>query len=367
MKQLFLFLSVVSFSYINGQNAQKDFGNLVSKDSFVVTTLFSYPDSIYSAVLVASTYPQGFEKLSEIQKNSSSSFQKVISTFNRTRQKQLWEITRYPELIPILIQNKDKSKIELNALLINYPDKIKNSAIYFVRNNYSTLVEIDNVHKDFKSNYQLLQKDFPGEVKESYNKLIRNPELITLLSENIQTTTALGELYRKNSSMVKQQADSLNFEIVKEKGIEYENWKQGIQKNTVLQKELRQLGEKYENEDTYDDDVYARSDDPREVNEVFDVSPYPYWAGYPHWYGANYWYPYPWWYQMGFYWPMHGPMQFYGLPTYHFGWWYYNQPQRYYRRYPNANNYFYRHNEGRRNYNSDCNRSTQEFYRGRRK
>lgn len=367
MKKIFLFIAVILSIDIKAQNDATAFDKLVSNDTSIMASLFSYPDSVYNSILVASTHPKGFQKLNEIQKISSDSFKKLISTYNRNTQKQLWEITRYPEIISILIENKDDSKKELEEKLQKYPAKIKSSAIYLGKNNYSTIVQIDQIHKDFDTKYKDLLKDFPNDVKAAYNSILGNPELVTALSENIKTTSVLGELYNRNPALIKQKADSLNFEIAKAKGIEYENWKQGIQKDTVVQKELHDMSKKYSTDDSYDDDVYASSNEPREVNKVYEVAPYPYWAGYPYWYGRNYWYPYPWWFQMGFYWPLNGPMHFYGLPSYHFGWWYYNQPNRYYRRYPNATNYFYRHNQGRRNFNSDFNRSTQEFYRGRRK
>ncbi|MDP1744003.1 MAG: hypothetical protein Q8L90_00410 [Bacteroidota bacterium] len=367
MKKIFFFILVILSIDINAQNDATAFDNLVSNDTSIMASLFSYPDTVYNSILVASTHPKGFQKLNEIQKISSDSFKKLISTYNRNTQKQLWEITRYPEIISILIENKDKSKKELEEKLQKYPAKIKSSAIYLGKNNYSTIVQIDQIHKDFETKYKDLLKDLPNDVKAAYNSILGNPELVTALSENIKTTSVLGELYSRNPALIKQKADSLNFEIAKAKGIEYENWKSGIQKDTVVQKELQDMSKKYSTDDSYDDDVYASSNEPREVNKVYEVAPYPYWAGYPYWYGNNYWYPYPWWFQMGFYWPLNGPMHFYGLPSYHFGWWYYNQPNRYYRRYPNATNYFYRHNQGRRNFNSDFNRSTQEFYRGRRK
>lgn len=305
--------------------------------------------------------------MNKIQKTSSDTFKKLISTYSRTKQKQLWEITRYPELIKLLIQNKDTPEKDLNELLKKYSAKIRSSAVYFLKNNYSTFAEIEKIHQDFEKKYNELIKDFPNNVKNAYNTLLTNPELVMTLSENINTTSALGELYKRNSVLIKQKADSLNFELAKEKGIEYENWKQGIKKDTTVQKELKDVAKNYSQEDSYDDDVYAGPNDKREVNKVYEIAPYPYWAGYPYWYGRNYWYPYPWWFQMGFYWPLDGPVQFFGLPSYQFGWWYYNQPHHYYNHHPNTTDYFYRHNQRRGNFNSGFNRSTQEFYRGRRK
>lgn len=367
MKQFIFLFSIILSTGIYSQKNAIEFDNLVSKDSTIVPILFSYPDSVYTTILIASTYPNGFVNLNELQKTSSDSFKKLISSYNRSRQKQLWELTRYPELISILIKNKEKTEKDLEEILKKYPNSINNSAIYFLRNEYSTLLKIENIHLDFETKYSKLLKDFPEDVKKSYNTLLSYPEIITMLSEDIKTTMTLGELYKKDPASVKQKADSINFEITKEKGIEFENWKMGINRDSAVQKELMEVAKNYSQEDEYDDDIYAKPTDKRDVKKVYEVATYPYWAGYPYWYERNYWYPYPWWFHMGFYWPLNSPIQFFGLPSYHFGWWYYNQPNPYYHRHPNTTNYFYRHYQNRKNYNSDFNRSTHEFYRGRRK
>lgn len=363
MKNLLFLFSIILSAHLFSQNDEKIFDNLVSNDSSSVPSLFIYNDSVRTAVLIASTYPQGFVRLSEIQKTSSAAFAKTISKYNRSKQKQLWEITRYPGLTSLLIQNNDKSEKELGALLKHYPEKIISPAIYFTKKKYATLVDIDNIHSDFEAQYKNVIIDFPDFVKNSFNILLNYPDLLTILSENMKTTVTLGDLYKRNPQMVKRKVDSLNTEIAKENGIEYEDWKKGIANDTAVQKELKQISKKY-SKDLEADDVY--DGDEYDENSIIELTPYPYWAGYPYWYGYNYWYPNPWWFQLGFYWPLDGGMMFFGLPTYHFGWWYYNQP-RYYSRHPHTSDYFYQHYKGHRNSNSGLNRSTRESYKGRRR
>lgn len=363
MKYLLLVASVVLSTCLFSQSDVKIFDNLVSKDSSSVPVLFSYPDSVRNAILVASTYPQGFVRLNEIQKMSSASFKKIISQYNQRKQKQLWEITRYPGLTALLIENKGKSQQDLDGLLKKYPDKIKHSAIYFMKKKYSTLVEMENIRQDFATKYKAVSKDFPVEVQHSFNLLLSYPELVTVLSQDMKTTVTLGDLYKRNSQMVKHKVDSLNREIAKARGMEYEEWKRGIASDTAVQKELKKVSKEYQ-KDMEEDDIYAGGEQNEAI--VKDFTPYPYWAGYPYWYGRDYWYPYPWWWQLGFYWPLDGPIVFWGMPSFHFGWWFYNQPH-YYSHYPNTSNYFNRQYEGHRNSNSGFNRGIRESYRGRRR
>ena len=377
MKQLFLILSVTISITIYSQNDAALFDNLVSDRTSIIPILFSYPDSIRQTILVASTYPQAFSRLDEIQKASSDSFQKLISAYSKNRQKQLWEITRYPGLITTLIDNKGKTKEELDEILKKYPESVKKHSLYFMKNEYPLLVNMENIHHSFEAQYHELTSGFPYKEKQAFNTLLRYPEIITGLSENIKTTITLGDLYKRNPEMVQRKTDSISNILAKENGIEYEDWKNGIQKDPALQKELKDVARKYSkensNSNTYEDDIYVGSNDqqqndqqqnnPQNAGNNLNVYPYPYWSGYPNWYGSNYWYPYPWWYQTGFYWPLWGSsMMFYGMPRYHFGAWYYNQPRNFYNRYPNTSNYFQNHYNGYRNYGSGFNRSGGGFY-----
>jgi len=372
MKHLLFVLSVMLSVAIYSQNDAVLFDNLVSDEASVMPVLFNYPDSIRTTILVASTYPQGFVRLNGIQKISSEAFKKLVSSYSREKQKQLWDLTRYNGLTKMLVDSKGKTPGELDELLKKYPAKIKKTAQSFVKKDYTTLVEIERIRRDFETNYKAETSGFPNNVKYAFNSLLNNPELLTILSDNIKTTITLGDIYTRNPELIKRKTDSLSFAIAQANGIEYEDWKNGIKKDTALQKELTGVAKQYTQDNGYDDDVYANPNDPQytvphNTGSTVVINPYPYWSGYPYWYGYNYWYPYPWWYQTGFYSSWNGPMMFYGMPGYHFGWWYYNQPAYFYNRYPHTTNYFQNHYEGHRNSGSEFNRSGNQFYGGRRK
>lgn len=338
MKNLFVFLLAIVFSKVFSQNVTlAELNRLMVKDSSSIPLLFSYSDSVRDAILMVSTYPQGLVKLEEVQKKSSASFKSITSKYNRTKQKQLWEMIRYPELITLVIQNSDKSSDELKGLLKNYPDGIQKSTIEFAKKDHGIFVEMDNVRKAFELNYTEVVKDFPEDVKKSFNVLLHRPELIAVLSEDIKTTIALGDVYKSNPKLVKHVADSLNAVIAKQNSTEYEDWKRGISKDVQVQKELKDIANKYEQEEGDVDDVYS---DKKYDITIYQIMPYPYWAGYPYWYKRPYWYPYPWWYHLGFYWYPDGTIIFGGMPTYYFGWWYYNNPRYHY---PKTSDYFHQH------------------------
>lgn len=338
MKKLLIIISLITFPKIYSQvNINGELKEIASKDSSTIPVLFSYPDSIRDAILNVSTYPQGLVKLEEIQKKSSKAFKTVTSKVSKDKQKQLWEITRYPELIPLLIKNNGKNKDELKNLLLAYPDNIKKSAIDISIKNYPILLQIDSVHYEFETNYKNTIKSFPEDVKKSFDILLQKPEVIAYMNNDIKTIIQLGNLYTSNPSYVKHFADSTNIAIVKDNKSEYEDWQNGINNDPEIQKELKNLANRYEKEEeNIDDDVYNN----KKYDITINITPYPYWVGYPYWYQKPYWYPYPWWYHSGFYWTSDGTIIFGGMPSYYFGWWYFNHPHFHY---PKTSDYIHQH------------------------
>ena len=312
---------------------------LPENDSSTIHLVFSYPEAIRENVFLAATYPQGFTRLEEIQKESAAAFKNVAAKFNQRKQKKLWDIARFPELLPLLIANKDKSNEELLALMKNYPLDTKNAAVEFVKKDYDAIVSTNNIRLQFETKYKSVFKDFPSDIQEAYQQLLQHPELISVLSQDLKSTVKIGDWYKNNPVLLKHIADSVNAKITSENGAEYSEWKRSISNDSLAQKELKTISKKYR-EENYPDDVYANHENLDTV--IYNAAPYPYWSGYPYWYTTPYWYPYPWWYQAGFYWNPYDRLIFYGMPSYHFGLWYYNHP--YYNRHRRSsqlfNNYY---------------------------
>ena len=340
----FITLVVLCFSgFAIAQNDSQTLQNMLQNDSSSLRMIFSYPDSSRQKVFSACTHPQGFTRLSEIQKTSAAAFRKLASVYSEKRQKQLWEISRYPNLVALILTNKDKSKEELKIVLKAYPEDTQSASLYFAKH-HETLLEMEKIRLDFESRYIALVKEFPKEVQTSFATLLRDPELLSLLSEDMQTTVTIGDLFIRNPILLNRSADSVYSQTTKESGMEYADWKNGISKDTAMQKELKKVSKKYASEEDQTDDVYGTTS-KRNVTTVLNTPAYPYWAGYPHWYSYPYWRPYPWWYNAGFYLDAGGSIIFIGMPSYGFGWWYYNHPH-YYNRYHRTSYYFDHHYQG---------------------
>jgi hypothetical protein len=375
MKNIF-FLSVIIFriSFFAQSNAAK-IQNLLANDSSTVRLLLGYPDSVRNAALMVAERPLAMARLESLQRSSSVSFRNLISSHSRERQKQLWNISRFPELPMLIVESKGKRGSELSEIFSRYGTETKKAAMHFAKHDNEAIVQMMNIQKDFNSGYRELIKNYPGDVKASFDMLMRYPELASAFSRDSATTRALGNIYSQDPALVKHTMDSAAQQFAKEYNREFEAWKNGISSDPEVSKDMKNLSREYKNDsDAEEDDVYAGAGN-RPSNYSLNLNPYPYWAGYPTWYVAPYWYPYPWWWSAGYYWYPRRPAYFYGMPAYHFGYWYYNHPRNYYSRYPHAGNYFYHHyqsyphsgagmNHAVRQYNGGGNRMGGRGYQG---
>ncbi len=345
-KILTLALLIISIGCC-AQNNRAALEALLANDTSDAHLLFTYPDTIRNTIFRATTYPRGFTQLDEIQKQSAASFKNAISSYNKKKQEQWWNLARFPSIFPLLINNKNKSEDELKSILTDYPEGIRKNGIYFMKHDYNTLLNVERIHQDFEAQYKSTISNFPSEVQKSFQRLLLHPELLAILSRNMKTTETLGKAYRQEPALLKHIADSVSAEIAKQEGAAYEQWKKGIYEDKKVQKDLKKVSQEYIREHgNYTDDIYEDHQNVDAANAAAtstyrSTPPYSYWSGYPYWYTTPYWYPYPWWVQSGYYWNPYSGINIYGMPSYYFGSWYYNYPNYY--RYPNATRYFENH------------------------
>ena len=81
-----------------------------------------------------------------LQKNSSQSFRDLVDKFSKEDQTNLWNMTRYPELISEIVTGEVKSKEELKLISKKYPQELESSIIKYGQKDYSTLSTINNLY-----------------------------------------------------------------------------------------------------------------------------------------------------------------------------------------------------------------------------
>lgn len=350
------------------QTEKELLAQIVKEDQEAINALVLYPEETRYHILEATLYPEALIKLENIQSQTGSSFRFLLEEYPKGTQEMIWDLTRYPDLIHLLVEAND-SKASINGVLKAYPEIIHKRAKEAISNYPKILMKVDELNHAAEEAFTALIKEYPLKTQKSLNELLALPEVLTILTDNIRMTILVGDLYRKEPAFVLQQADSLNLEVARQNAEELESWKESLENNPEAMDELKASAEAFAVENGYEDEYYEfdgddlyydadedyyepeiESTEEREVRKVvhhhyYDYH-YPYWFGYPHWYYYPRWRVYPYWYDWGFYFGHGRAMVVIGFPSFYFNHWYFYHPHHFYY-WPHLSahytNYYYGH------------------------
>ncbi|HTB31315.1 MAG TPA: hypothetical protein VK808_04765, partial [Bacteroidia bacterium] len=100
MKTLISTLLLVILA-ITGTEAQQVSSHTpwTKEDSAAINALALYPDSVRREIFTACEYPAIIVNIASLQKNSSTAFADLVSGYSQTKQEDVWNLSRYPNLI----------------------------------------------------------------------------------------------------------------------------------------------------------------------------------------------------------------------------------------------------------------------------
>ncbi len=210
------------------------------------------------------------------------------------------------------------------------------------------LVKVDNIEISSQQEFDKVIRQLNEPAREAFEKLSSSPDVLTLLSNNVELTTRLGEHYKSNPTQLTNHLTALHDSIEVQNQYEVAAFKKQMAEDPQAMKELSLAANDYSNSNGYNSSSQQNySNNPYYNNNPnYYGNPYSYWFGYPYWYSSPMWYPGSFGYNAGFYFGM-GGFGLYGFPSYGFSRWFYNGG--YYRRYPNLYRQFgnyYRGNLG---------------------
>ncbi|PSR08718.1 MAG: hypothetical protein C7N36_21480, partial [Bacteroidetes bacterium] len=321
-----------------GQTDTDFFAQLEEDEQAAVEALVLYPADTRLAILEVCQYPEAIIKLQRIQDGSSTDFQALVDPLPRSTQEMIWDLTRYPGLIHQLATAPRSDERRVQQILKTYPEVIHERALTAYRGSPRLLQQTDELQQAADNAFQQVLSEYDPALQDNLRALLQLPEVLDLLTKNIQLTILVGDRYRKFPDRVLEQADSLNLVVARENAQELEDWKQQIANDPAAEKDLQAAAQNYAAEYGYDDVYYNPDNDnragddmyydttPRRVEVYYEYS-YPFWFGYPTWYGYPCWRPYPFWYHWGFsFWT--GPrIVIVRLPSFYFTTWYFNRPE----------------------------------------
>jgi len=334
--------------------------NLEEEEIENIDALAIYPEDTRLAILQACLYPEVLIKIKKVQEKTSQDFVEKMDAYPKSTQQKVWDLTRYPDMIKRLINLGPNQTVQLDNVLADYPEIIHNRAKDCYKNHYQLLEKVDQINNRSQLAFDNITQGYNEVTQDALDYIISLPEVMTILTDNIEVSILVGDAYKNYPEWVLEKADSMHLALARAQAEELEDWKKRVEENPELKEELEVSAEEFAVENNYDDLYYDpnESDYPEDdlsdkeyVNRTIEVQHYhyhyPYWYGYPSWYYYPRWRPYPFWFDFGFHHhPRHRIVINY-LPSYYFVDWYFNHPH-HHSHYPHLSAHFVHHYHGHR-------------------
>jgi len=136
------------------------------------------------------------------QERSRDRFRQLLSPYERDVQEQLFEITRYPELIAQIVEGGPKSTYELQAIAPLYPEEARAAALAAGSSHWKVVARIDALLRDEATWLEARIAHLPEAKREAFRALVATPELLALLAENTTLAVLLGDAYEREPEAV---------------------------------------------------------------------------------------------------------------------------------------------------------------------
>ncbi len=353
LRRLLVFVAwVLGVPILFAQTDPSLLGALEEEDKEAIEALVLYPEETRDAILEATLHPELLIRLRALQNETMTKFDAVLNKYSQETQEMLWDLTRYPGLIRQMAALRRTDRQGLNRLLENYPEVIHKRATTAFDNYYDDLLAIEIIQNSSDATFEALLSNYHESTRNAYHALLKLPEVLTILTDNIDLVVLTGDLYRKNPALVRAKADSLHLLVARQQAQDFSDWKESVEKNDAIRDDLLATSQEfaeaheYEYDDLYcdyEDDIYYKPDQEAKIiiHEYYYYH-YPYWFGYPRWYVYPRWRPYPYWWEWGFYVGPSRQIVVIHLPSYYFVNWYFYYPHHHYY-YPRVTDHFVRY------------------------
>ena len=316
----FILLAILMSFSIQGK-AQSENKNallqMIDEDRTTVDAIAGYDKTVQSNILQVAQTPEVLNKMEELQNRSKNQFRSIINDYDRDAQAAFYDMARYPNLIADLVSNGKPTSSEVNSIVSKYPEDIRETTKKYARMYFDVLQRIDQLNSEIDGAFQSYLEPYSPETRECVNALLAYPEIVSILVEDKDFTTLLGETYSEDPQWVMGNLNRISQELAEQNKEDLDAYKNQIQNDPEAYNEMLDASEKFAQENN--EARYESSSEP--IVNVRIINSYPYWFGYPYWYSDPYWRPLPYYCHTGFYRNHYGNVVFVGLPSYHFLHW----------------------------------------------
>lgn len=312
--------------------AQELMDSVSLDESKIVAAIAPYSDEMRQAILDVAQYPQALVKLARTQARSSQAFQDAVGDYPRDTQDKFYQTARFPEIDSQLVKLGKDKKPQAESIVKEAPDGVQPAMMDVYSNHFEQLARIDKLYQASQSAFDRVTARYTPQIKDDFKKVIASPDVMNLLTDNIDLAVSLGESYKSDPKGVVAYLDSLNERLNLQNANVLADYKKAVETDPTLRDEMEKAGTEFAQQ--YDE----QSDVPPVMNNnYYGSAPYPYWFGYPYWYGTAMWYPMPYYYNTGFYYGANGGVVVFGLPSFAYANWFFGSG---YHRYPGLYRYY---------------------------
>ncbi|HEY8937738.1 MAG TPA: hypothetical protein VIM65_21070, partial [Cyclobacteriaceae bacterium] len=163
-------------------------------DKGLEEAIASYNANERQSILIASENPAVLSQLQKSQDQTMDSFQEMISRFRQQKQEWFYTITRYPALMHQLANLPARqSQEDIKKLLPNQDPELQEAAWKLYRHEKENLAKLDNINMNANKEFENSTSHLNASAQEAFRQLQNKPDVLTLLTNNIDLTTRLGE------------------------------------------------------------------------------------------------------------------------------------------------------------------------------
>ncbi len=304
-----LVVSIQSFGQSQSRNSLLQ---MIDEDRTTIDVIAGCDKKIQPHILMVSQTPELLNKIEELQKRSQDQFKTIIGNYDRDAQSAFYEIARYPNLITDLVTHGRPSESEVERIVMNYPQDIRDIAKTNANRYFDVLLQIERLNNEIDHAFQNALQPYSPQTGESVNVLLGYPEVVSALVNDKSFTTLLGEVYREDPEWLINRINLISQEVAEHNKEDLNAYKTQIQKDPQAYNEMLDASERFATEKN---EVRYLDGYNEPIVETRAINCYPYWFGYPYWYSDPYWRPRPLYYHTGFYRNNYGNVVIVGLPS----------------------------------------------------
>ena len=333
----FAVLPSTSYALLSPDAALED--SLTDVELEALATLALADEPMRDAILEVSLHPRAVERIASISQDSSDRFRERMNEIPRSKQKGIWELVRYPDLVDALVLGGRPSRGSIDEVVAPYPEEIRDIAKRTALHDFNLLNDIAHIRSDAERETSKLIATLPLSAQANFETLIHRPELMTALADHPALLHELGSRYRDDPFETRAAFDRYHEEETARNEEAIAEWRGAIEDDPEAREELIESAEQFADEEGYES--------PTETQRVVERTevhyyhhPYPYWFGTPYWHASRHWYPHR--AHWGFSFDVAGAFFVFGLPSAYYSSWHYRVPERRHH-YRHLDRHFQRH------------------------